>query len=255
METERQEALGGGDGRSSAPGEPKALVVRHLSVAFGPKEVFKDLSFEVPEGTSLAIIGPNGAGKTLLFKALIGAIPHTGEVAWASGTRIGYVPQKLDIERDLPVSGWDFLVAKAGVASVPPGEVDRVLELVKLRAAVARQPLGTLSGGQFQRLLLAFALMGHPTVLLCDEPTAGVDEAGEEGLYAMIKRVQEQDHLTLLLISHELNIVYRYAQNVLCLSHGHGATGPPVDILAPGRLQALYDAPVGFHFHPGHEND
>jgi zinc transport system ATP-binding protein len=241
----------GGEGAGAAADGGKALVVRGLSVAFGAKDVFRDLSFDVPEGTSLAIIGPNGAGKTLLFKALIGTIPHAGEVLWAPGTRLGYVPQKLDIERDLPVSGWDFLAAKARVARVAEGEVDRVLDLVKLRPGIARQALGTLSGGQFQRLLLAFALMGHPTVLLFDEPTAGVDEAGEEGLYGMIARVQAQDRLTLLLISHELNIVYRYAQNVLCLSHGRGGTGPPVDILTPGRLREIYDAPVGFHIHDG----
>jgi zinc transport system ATP-binding protein len=78
-------------------------------VRLGNREVFSGLSFRVPEGGSLAIIGPNGCGKTVLFKALIGAVPFRGRVTWAAGTRIGYVPQKLDIERDLPITGNEFL--------------------------------------------------------------------------------------------------------------------------------------------------
>ena len=92
-----------------------ALEVERLSVRFGATTILRDLSFDVPRASSLAVIGPNGAGKTVLFQALIGALPHAGAIRWAPGTRIGYVPQKLDIERDLPVTGDDFLRAKATV--------------------------------------------------------------------------------------------------------------------------------------------
>lgn len=223
--------------------------VRDLSVTLGATEIFAHVSFRVPVGSSLAIIGPNGAGKTVLFKALIGTVPYRGTVEWAPGVRIGYVPQKLDIERDLPLSGADFLRAKADVSKAQSWEVERALDRVKLSQKAASQALGTLSGGQFQRLLLAFALLGRPTVLLCDEPTAGVDEPGQEGLYAMIRRVQEEEHLTLLLISHELNIVFQYAQSVLCLSHGVNCSGPPLEVLTPEKLQAIYGAPISFHHH------
>lgn len=225
------------------------LAVEHLSVSFGKTRVFGELNFTVSEGDALAVIGPNGSGKTVLFKALIGAIPYRGSVHWAPGTRIGYVPQKLDLERDLPITGLDFLRAKASVLEAPADEVRRAIDLVNLPPAVAATPIGTLSGGQFQRLLLAFALLGHPTVLLCDEPTAGVDEPGEEDLYATIHRLQQQQRLTLMLISHELNIVYRYATSVLCLSRGRGFSGPPLEILTPERLQEVYGAPMKFHHH------
>jgi zinc transport system ATP-binding protein len=228
-----------------------AVVVEDLSVRFGPKRVLEGLSFAVRAGDTLAVIGPNGAGKTILFKALIGSVPFTGTVRWAPGTRIGYVPQKLDIERDLPLTGLDFLRAKAAVAEAPETDVARVLSMVSLTVDVAGQPIGTLSGGQFQRLLLGFALVGRPTVLLFDEPTAGVDEPGEEGLYAMIRRLQQAEGMTLLLISHELALVYQHAGAVLCLS-GAGRPacyGVPVEVLTPERLREVYGTPLKFHVH------
>jgi zinc transport system ATP-binding protein len=226
-----------------------ALEVAHLSVAFGRTRVLEGLSFRVEAGSSVAIIGPNGSGKTVLFKALIGSVPSEGTIRWAPGTRIGYVPQKLDIERDLPLTGLDLLRAKADVSRSAADEVVRALALVDLPVATAGGPIGTLSGGQFQRLLLAFALMGRPSVLLFDEPTAGVDEPGEEGIYVLFRRLQREEGLTLLLISHELTLVYRFADNVLCLSRRRAWLGPPVAILTPERLEEAYGTPMKFHVH------
>lgn len=225
------------------------LRVEGLSVSFGQVSVLRELSFEVRQGSSLAVIGPNAAGKTVLFRALIGAIPYRGVVRWAPGTRIGYVPQKLDLERDLPVTGRDLLAAKASVAGATRQDGVRALELVHLPAAAAARPIGSLSGGQFQRLLLALALLGRPTVLLFDEPTAGVDEPGEEQLYEMIQRVQEARGLTLLLISHELSVVFRHATDVLCLSRERPCFGPPQEVLTPATIEQLYGAPLRYHRH------
>ena len=123
-------------------------------------------------------------------------------------------------ERDLPITGTDFLLAKQHVRQAPTGEIRRALELVNLADDVVRKPIGSLSGGQFQRLLLAFAFLGKPDVLLFDEPTAGIDEPGEERLYDRIDRIKEERPLTLLVISHELSFVYRHATRVLCLGRG-----------------------------------
>src|ERR1700686_4054768 len=128
-----------------------ALQVEHLAVHFGTTEVIRDLSFSVSRGASLAIIGPNGAGKTVLFKALIGSIPYEGTIRWAAGTRIGYVPQKLDIERDLPITGRDFLRAKAALVRASDSDVATTLALVGLERPILSAPIGTMSGGQFQR--------------------------------------------------------------------------------------------------------
>jgi zinc transport system ATP-binding protein len=226
-----------------------ALEVEGLSVRLGGRDILRDLGFRVAAGSALAVIGPNGAGKTVLFKALIGVLPHAGVVRWAPETRVGYVPQKLDIERDLPLTGRDFLRARAAVSGASGTDAAGVLRLVNLSPSVANQPIGALSGGQFQRLLLASALMGRPTVLLFDEPTSGVDEPGEERLYEMIQRVQEAQRLTLLLISHELTVVYRYATNVLCLSREKPCFGPPEEMLTPERIEQLYGTPLKYHHH------
>jgi zinc transport system ATP-binding protein len=225
------------------------LEVRGLTIRFGDVRVVDDLSFTVAEGETLAIIGPSGAGKTVLFKALIGALPYEGTIRWAADARVGYVPQKLDLERDLPITGADLLRAKEQVARASREETRRALELVNLEAEIASQPIGILSGGQFQRLLLAFAFLGRPRVLLFDEPTAGVDEPGEEILYETIQRLRQKHGLTLLLISHELSLVYRYATKVLCLGRGRSWLGPPTEILTPRMLAQLYGSSMRYHVH------
>ncbi len=221
-------------------------------MAFGRQRVVDDLTFAVPERGTVAVIGPNGSGKTVLFRALIGAIPSSGQIRWAPGTRIGYVPQKLDIERDLPVNGRDFLRARAALARAGPEAISRSLDLVGFPPELVARPIGALSGGQFQRILLAFALVGRPTVLMFDEPTAGVDEPGEELVYGTIQRLQEEEGLTLLLISHELSLVYRHASAVLCLGRGRPCFGAPREILTPERIAEVYGAPLKFHHHDAH---
>lgn len=225
------------------------LEVNDLSVQFGKTKILSNLKFTVAKGSSVAVIGPNGSGKTVLFRALIGAIPFEGEVRWAADTRIGYVPQKLDLERDMPMTGIDFLRARAALTQKHVMNVSRVLGLVGVPLEIAQHPIGTMSGGQFQRLLVAFALVGDPNVLLLDEPTAGVDEPGQEQLNELMHRLQEEQGMTILFISHELSVVFRYATNVLCLSQARVCFGPPRTILTPDLLQEIYGTPVDYHIH------
>lgn len=225
------------------------LEVNDLSVHFGATQVLTNLSFSVAKGSALAIIGPNGAGKTVLLKTLIGSLPHSGAMHWVAGVRIGYVPQKLDLERDIPITGIDFLKARAAVAHKATFDMSSVLTLVGIPLDVAQRPIGAMSGGQFQRLLIAFALVSDPNVLLLDEPTAGVDEPGQEQLNELVRRLQKGQNLTVLFISHELSVVYQYADNVLCLSREHAWFGPPSTILTPESLRKIYGAEVSYHVH------
>ena len=170
------------------------------------------------------------------------------------------MPQKLDLDRDVPITGMDFLRARAALVPRAVGArhgrreearavVFRALELVGVPRAAAEQPIGTLSGGQFQRLLVAFALVGDPNVLMLDEPTAGVDEPGQERLNELVRRLQQEQALTVLFISHELSVVYRYATDVLCLSRYRVCVGPPRTVLTPDLLDETYGTPVGYHVH------
>jgi len=231
---------------------PYALEVDHLAIRFGTTEIFRDLSFKVPRGSSLVVTGPNGGGKTVLFRALIGALPYEGSVRWAPGTKLGYVPQKLDIERDLPMTGGDLLQAKAAIAKAPKSVILTAANRVGLDREVMKKPIGALSGGQFQEVLLASALIGEPNVLLLDEPTAGIDTPSRERLYRLIHRLQNESGLTVILISHDLSVVDRYATNVLCLSRTNSCFGPPKTVLDPDVLSRMYGMPVGFHVHDSH---
>lgn len=223
------------------------LDVRDLRVSFGRRDVLSGLTFTLERGTSLAVIGPNGAGKTVLFRALIGAIPHSGTIAWAPGVRLGYVPQTLDLERDVPITGTDFLQARSSFG--PTTATAEAMALVGLSKAACRTPIGELSGGQFQRLLIAFALIGRPNVLLLDEPTSGVDEPGQERLNEVVHRLQQEHGLTVLFISHELSVVSKYATRVMCLGETTVSIGPPSEMLTEAVLQHAYGSSMAFHVH------
>ena len=226
-----------------------ALEVGDLSVRLGNTDVVRGVSFSLPRASCLAVIGPNGAGKTVLLRALIGALPHTGRIAWAAETVLGYVPQKLDIERDLPLNGHDFLRAKAALAGSSAAMQAQALRAVGLAESLLSTPIGNMSGGQFQRLLIAFALLGCPNVLLLDEPAAGIDAPGQAQLNEVIRGLQASRAMTVILVSHDLSVVTRYADYVLCLGRQGACFGPPRTALTPETLYEVYGQPLGFHVH------
>lgn len=141
------------------------------------------------------------------------------------------------------------MTAKAAVVRAQKGAVLTALASVGLNKEVLNTPVGALSGGQFQRLLVAFALIGDPNVLLLDEPAAGVNAPGQEQLSDLARDLQAERGMTILLISHDLSVVYRYATNVLCLSRTYNFVGPPQTVLTPEVLSRIYAMPIGFHVH------
>ena len=225
------------------------LSVRGLRVAFGNRVVLRDLSFEVYSGDCLAVIGPNGAGKTMLLKALQHLIPCQGEVQWSQEARLGYVPQSVAADRHLPLRVRELLAAKAKVLHLADQEMDQVASELNLSPEFLGAGLGTLSGGQFQKALIAFALLGRPNVLLFDEPTASLDELTEERIYELVHQLQTQREITVILVSHDLSVVYRHSNRVLCLSKGKPCMGPPKEILTPETLGELYGAPPKYYSH------
>jgi zinc transport system ATP-binding protein len=225
------------------------LSVRNLTVAFGRQVIIRDLSFDLPAGNCLAVIGPNGSGKTVLLKALLKLIPYDGDIQWGPEARLGYVPQKIAADRQLPLSLRDMLAAKVSFLKLPASELDQICAEIDLTPELLNTSIGHLSGGQFQKALIAFALLGQPNVLLFDEPTASLDELTEERVYELLHSLQRNRGLTVILVSHDISIVYRHADMVLCLSKGKPCMGPPKEILTPAMLEELYSAPPKYHRH------
>lgn len=209
-------------------------------MTLGGNAILRDVAFDVEKGESVAVIGPNGSGKTVLLKSLLGLVPHQGDVSWGAGVTIGYVPQKIDADRSVPLSVRDLLQAKARVLGAASRSLDEAISRAGLTADVLSTPIGILSGGQFQRALIAFALLGRPDVLLLDEPTASIDEPGEEQVYELIARLQRQEGVSVIVASHDLSFVYRYANRVLCLNHRALCYGPPRGVITTELLRQLF---------------
>jgi len=225
------------------------LAVKHLSVRLEDRSIVENLSFELEPGERLSILGPNGAGKTVLLKALLNLMPYSGEVRWGDGVRIGYVPQKIDADTHLPLTFTDLFRAKCITLKIAFDEVADIANRVGLTKQILKTPVGHLSGGQFQRGLIGFSLIGSPNVLLMDEPTASVDEPGEEHIYELINRLQTQHNLASIMVSHDLSFVFRYATKVLCLNRLQVCFGSPTEALSSEVLTKLYGESVGFYDH------
>jgi zinc transport system ATP-binding protein len=230
------------------------LSVKHLSVRLEDKLIVEDLSFELAAGERLSVLGPNGAGKTVLLKALLNLLPYKGEVVWALNVRIGYVPQKIDADTHLPLTFTDLFRAKCTNLKVSFSELGEIAHNVGLTKQILQTPVGHLSGGQFQRGLIGFSLIGNPNVLLMDEPTASVDEPGEEHIYELINRLQTEHNLASIMVSHDLSFVFRYATKVLCLNRQKVCFGSPMDALTPEVLAKLYGEAVGVYRHDHHDH-
>lgn len=230
------------------------LDVKHLGVSFGDLTIFKNLSFEVKEREIVAVIGPNGAGKTVLLKSLLGLTPYQGTIEWAPGAKIAYVPQKIDADRHLPVNAGNLLEAKAHLLKLPHKDIKETVQAVGLTPAILKTPVGHLSGGQFQKMLIAFALLGNPNVILFDEPTASLDELSEEHIYDLMHELQDDRGIAFILVSHDLSTIYHYADRVLCLNKEKICYGTPEEALTPEVLSKLYGAPHKFFHHASRHN-
>lgn len=202
------------------------LKVSGLKVEFDNHVILDGISFEIKRDDTLAIIGPNGAGKTVLFRCLLGLILFEGKIEWAPDAKIGYVPQKLSVPADIPLTVNEFLKFKEG----DDKKIGEVLAKVGFKARaehehhdvrVLNTKLGSLSGGELQRILMAYALLGDPNVLLLDEPTAGVDIVGEQTFYALFEELKRDVDLTIIFITHDREVVEKYADGTLHLKHEH----------------------------------
>ncbi|MGI5920930.1 MAG: metal ABC transporter ATP-binding protein [Syntrophomonadaceae bacterium] len=222
--------------------------VENFGVTRGNSVILKAINFHVHCGELTAIIGPNGAGKSTLLKAILGEIPHSGELHYlnAAGLHtdhpvIGYVPQRLDFDLGSPISVLDLFAASLTMFPVWIRPSSRVINntrrnLARVQAEhLLHRRLGALSGGELQRVLLALALDPIPDLLLLDEPVSGIDQRGMELFYHMVSSLRHQYDLSIILVSHDLTLVSKYADQVVLLNQTVQCTGTPQEVFADPR--------------------
>jgi zinc/manganese transport system ATP-binding protein len=244
--------------RGAAPPGRAIIRAEHLDVAYRDRIVWRDASFDVQRGEFVAVIGPNGAGKTTLFRMLLGLhrpsagrLDILGAPPRRGNRRIGYVPQRHTIDNETHVSAETLVrLGISGTRWGPgwPSERERSVAAGALAAVgateLAPKSLGSLSGGELQRVFLAEALVGDPELLLLDEPLSNLDIRRTRDLVEVIHGLVDSRQVTTLLVAHDINPLIECLDKVIYIANGHVATGSPEEVLTSDSLTELYGVPV-----------
>jgi zinc transport system ATP-binding protein len=214
------------------------LKVSNLKVTLQNQIILDNISFNVKKGTTTAVLGPNAAGKSVLFRTLLNLLPHSGNIEWSEKVKIGYVPQNVAIT-DIPLSVKEFLSIGNKI------NVENALSLVRLNDKnVLNKRLGVLSGGQLRRIMIAWALIDEPHILLLDEPTTGIDVGSEEPIFMMLTDIKKNKKMTILLITHDIHIVREYTDYLLALNKCVTFFGKSEEIANLEIQKRIYGEPV-----------
>jgi len=244
--------------RRAHPTGPAVIRADRLEVGFRSKPVWKDASFEVGRGEFVAVIGPNGAGKTTLFRMLLGLHrPLAGTIRVLDAPprrgnrRIGYVPQRHTIDNETHIACETLVrLGFSGTGWGPSFAIraEREAAADALRSVgaeeFANKSLGSLSGGELQRVFLAEALVGNPDMLLLDEPLSNLDLRRSRDLVELIHGLVRSRNVTTLLVAHDINPLIECLDKVIYIANGRVATGAPEDVLTSASLTELYGVPV-----------
>ena len=228
------------------------LRVENLSVQIGTDKILKDVNLHVHCGEMVALIGPNGAGKSTFLKTVLGQREYTGTIAFSEPgqrsrkPRIGYVPQSPAFDPSDPVSVADLFACCLGKRPVFLGHGQKMRELI--RECLERvhgeelidKRVGTLSGGELQRVLLALALEPMPNILILDEPLSGVDVEGMVTLMDMLDEIRQEYDLSILMTTHDFSMLNRYADQVVLIDHGVKAVGTPEAVLSSEEFHRAF---------------
>jgi zinc transport system ATP-binding protein len=229
-----------------------AVILENVTVVLGGRAALENLSAEIEAGCLTAVMGPNGAGKTTLLHAILGLIPYRGRILFGAAhrekrPRLGFVPQRLDLDRGSPLTVRDFLTAVqtnrplwTGISRDSQKSTQAALRRIGVES-ILNLPMGKISGGEIQRVLLAQALLRNPEILLLDEPAAAVDMSGEELFCDVLDEVQKELNITTILVSHDLAIVSTHARNVICLNRRIICSGPVATVMTADNLRHVFN--------------
>jgi zinc transport system ATP-binding protein len=220
----------------------RLITAEHIGFGHGAQPVLQDVSLTLDKAEIVTIVGPNGSGKSTLLRVLIGALrPQSGRVVRMAGLRIGYVPQKLHIDPTLPVTVTRFLNLPKRVSAT---QAAAALAQAGV-AGLGNQQMTELSGGQFQRVLLARAILGKPDLLVLDEATQGLDQPGSASFYRQIESVRRALGCAVLMVSHELHVVMSASDRVICLNGHICCEGTPEVVSAAPAYRELFGTGTG----------
>jgi zinc/manganese transport system ATP-binding protein len=224
-----------------------ALVVDGVSVRLGGREVLQDVQFSIKPGEFVGLIGSNGAGKTTLLRVILGLLPASSGKVTVSAAGVGYVPQKIQLDPDMPLRARDLvgLGLDGQRYGIPfPSRARRKLVDEMLRAVdaehIGNARVGNLSGGEQQRILIAHALISRPGLLLLDEPLANLDIASEQEVVALLGRIAREQRIAVLISAHEMNPLLPVMDRIVYMAHGRAASGPTDEVVTGERLSELY---------------
>lgn len=231
--------------------------LRDIGLDFKQRTVLDQITLDIHRREILTIIGPNGAGKSCLLKIVLGLYqPSRGSVTRTNGLTIGYMPQKLAVDPSLPLTVDRFLrLANAGDSQ----SIDQALQRVGARS-LRQAAVQRLSGGEFQRVLLARALLRSPDLLVLDEPAQGVDLQGQQSLYRLLAQLREEHGFAILMVSHDLHFVMAQTDQVLCLNQHVCCSGTAEAVVNHPEYLALFssgeveDIGVYTHHHDHHHD-
>lgn len=217
------------------------IEARKISVIRGGVPILKDVDVRVLPSEIITLVGLNGSGKSTLVKVLSGLVkPDGGDVITRPGLRIGYCPQHARADNTLPLSVYDFMHL---VPTSSASSISSALEEVGVGGLESRQ-ISQLSGGEYQRVLLARAILRRPEVLILDEPMAGVDIAGQSDLYGLIPRLRDRYECGVILVSHDIHIVMAATDRVVCLNHHVCCSGQPESVAVHPEFVSLFGSQV-----------
>ena len=233
------------------------LKVQNVSVKIGGDKILRDVNLHVHCGQMVALIGPNGAGKSTLLKALLGEREFDGNILFSvpgssrARARIGYVPQSPNFDPGDPVSVADLFTcclsrrpAFLGASKKDRELIEECLERVHGEDLIDKR-VGTLSGGELQRVLLALALEPMPNILILDEPLSGVDIEGQTGLMDMLDEIRRDYDLSILMTTHDFSMLGRYADRVVLIDHEVKCQGTPEEVLGSPEFRAAFHMKEG----------